>query len=239
MNFLDMIRDPHMDESSNNRKKLFYRNREDKARYVYETYSKFINGKVLDVGSDKCYLKKYLSGETQYIGIGLGGSPDIQVNLEEEKIPFPDSFFDCVLCLDVLEHLDNIHETFDELCRVSKKYIIISLPNAWATFYKLLRFGEYLPGQSTKFYGLPVERPADRHKWFFSASEAENFIKYRSGKNGYTVITIHYTGVGGEGKGVIAKIREVARTILVRDTININDLYVNTLWALIEKNCSH
>ncbi len=101
---------------------------------------------------------------------------DRYVDLERDKLPFPDNSFDCVLCLDVLEHIENIHEIFDELCRVTCRYVIVSLPNPWADFYNMLRFGDYDVDRPLKFYGLPLEPPEDRHKWFFSNEEAEKFI---------------------------------------------------------------
>lgn len=33
-----------------------------------------------------------------------------------------------------------------------------------------------------KFYGLPLDPPDDRHRWFFGPEEALNFIIYRANK---------------------------------------------------------
>ncbi len=48
-----------------------------------------------------------------------------------EKLPFPDNSFDVVICCEVLEHLPySIYEkSLKEIERVSKKYILISVPN--------------------------------------------------------------------------------------------------------------
>lgn len=100
---------------------FYYINRETKAKYIWLKYKRIFKGKILDVGADKCHIKRYLEKNTSYLGIGLGGNPDVSVDLEKEKIPFNDNSFDCVLCTDVLEHLENIHEIFDELCRVSSR----------------------------------------------------------------------------------------------------------------------
>lgn len=212
-----------------------YTDRQTKAKYVYLKYQPILKGRVLDVGADECYLKQYLPEDVEYWGIGLGGHPDRRVDLEREKIPFPDNSFDCVLCLDVLEHLENIHEVFDELCRVTRRYVIISLPNPWKDFYNMLRYGDYRPGQPMKFYGLPLERPEDRHKWFFSSEEAEKFILYRSGKNGMRLLQIDYEGTGGEGHGWRRLIRTIARSILFRRDLNWKALYWGPLWVVLEK----
>jgi ubiquinone/menaquinone biosynthesis C-methylase UbiE len=46
------------------------------------------------------------------------------------SLPFEDNSFDCVTCLEVIEHLPhNIYEiALKELTRISKKYVIISVP---------------------------------------------------------------------------------------------------------------
>ncbi|MDR3574626.1 MAG: methyltransferase domain-containing protein [Anaerolineaceae bacterium] len=119
------------------------------------------------MGADECQLRPYLKNTSSYTGIGLGGHPDLRINLEKEDIPFDNDSFDCVLYLDVLEHVVNIHHAFDDLCRVSKNYVIISLPNPWADMYEVLCHQDYQPGMPFKFYGLPVEPVEDRHKWFF------------------------------------------------------------------------
>jgi len=212
-----------------------YHDRESKAKYVYDRYKKFLEGRILDVGADQCYLKEYLGEESKYFGIGLGKAVDININLEKLKIPFKDSSFDCVLCLDVLEHLDNIYDVFDDICRVTKKYLIISLPNPHSIFWYYLMHGDYEENQHMKFYGLPVERPDDRHKWFFSTQEAKNFIKYRAHKNNMKIIQIDLEG------GCTPKTNIITRLILkfafkkyLRLLYNKN-LYSGTLWVVLKK----
>ena len=34
-------------------------------------------------------------------------------------------------------------------------------------------------GKFSKYYGLPLEKPKDRHRWFFSYDEAIEFAKFR------------------------------------------------------------
>ena len=167
-----------------------YTDRSSKAEYVWRKYRSILTGSILDVGADECHLKSHLDEDTSYLGIGLGGTPDRQVDLEN-GVPFPDNSFDCVLCLDVLEHLENIHDVFDELCRIAKKYVILSLPNPHMVLlnYKKAELN-YSDEQHIKFYGLPLEKPADRHRWFFSGEEACRFILYRAEKNGMQVIQL-------------------------------------------------
>jgi len=219
-----------------------YTDRETKARYVWLKYQLILKGRILDVGADKCHLERFLSEDTRYWGIGLGAFVDQEVDLEKENIPFPDDSFDCVLCLDVLEHLDNLHEVFDELCRVTQVYLIISLPNAWADHYSMLRLGEYAPNQPTKFYGLPLEPPPDRHKWFFSSGEAERFVLYRTGKNGLRVVQIDFENMGKERKSWRHLLRALGdlctRELPIRRDVGWKDLHAGTLWAVLRKERS-
>jgi len=48
--------------------------------------------------------------------------------LGQGRLPFNDQSFDIVLCSEVLEHLEIMDQAIDELFRVSKKTVIISLP---------------------------------------------------------------------------------------------------------------
>jgi hypothetical protein len=212
--------------------------RETKAKYVWLKYQSILErASILDVGADECHLRKHLPHSAKYWGIGLGGNPDQQVDLEKEKIPFPNRSYDCVLCLDVLEHIENIHEVFDELCRVSSKYVIVSLPNAWRDFYAMLRSGEHKPGQALKFYGLPLERPVDRHKWFFSNDEARFFVQHRAAKNNMIITQMDNQDVQREDDRPFMRYwRELARDFLFRKDLKMDNLYTGNLWAVLERN---
>lgn len=168
---------------------LTYYDRESKQKWVADKYSEILTGRILDVGADEGYIEKHLI-DAEYYCIGLGGKNPkvINLDLEKENIPFEDNYFDCAMCLDVLEHLENVHACFDELCRVSNEWLIVSLPNPYNDLLNYFRSGKYMNREKNmKFYGLPKERESDRHKWFFSALEAADFISYRAEKNGFAV----------------------------------------------------
>lgn len=210
-----------------------YYDRESKAQYVWDHYQSQLNGSILDVGADKCYLKKHLPNSDNYWGIGLGGNPDQIVDLEKDGIPFPDKSFDTVLCLDVLEHIDNPHHIFDELCRVSRKYVIISLPNPAGTFLSTAFAKQATKIQALKYYGLPAVPPNDRHKWFFSLPEAENFIRQKSSLNSIDVIRILYYDPNPSSGW--RTIRRKAIGFFLKFTFGLSIDYVTTgtIWALL------
>jgi SAM-dependent methyltransferase len=145
--------------------------RADRIRYLATAFAPFIGGKVLDVGCDQRTLKQ-LRPDLDYLGIDIGGTPDLRVDLEAtDRLPFDDRSFDTVICCDVLEHLDNLHHVFGELVRVARRSVLISLPNCWAAARQRVARGKGKIGH----YGLPGTPPADRHKWFFGLTEARDF----------------------------------------------------------------
>ena len=141
-----------------------------------------MNGKViLDLGCDQKVLK---SISRRYIGIDIYGNPDILANLEN-GIPLKNKSVDMVIAMNVLEHLENIHYLFDEMCRVSKEYIVIGLPNMYEWRFRLMYLlGKRISGK----YGLPLDPPTDRHRWLFSLDEARKFVHYKAEKNGFSVM---------------------------------------------------
>jgi len=214
-----------------------YANRKEKSRYLFLKYqSRLEKSSILDVGAGQSYLRDLLDQECTYLSVGKSDpSLDMDVDLEKENLPFENNSFDCVVCLDVLEHLENIHMVFDELCRVCRRTVIISLPNAYPVFWDMLRAGEFALGTPMKYYNLPVEPPRDRHKWFFSISEAKNFVQYRAEECGMKVLQMDTESYLSEGYGMKRLLRGWARRILIPKGIDRDDLFGRTLWAVLQK----
>ena len=53
-------------------------------------------------------------------------------------LPYKTNYFDLVLCTEVLEHLENPQKALLEIIRVSKKHVILSVPNE--PFFRLANF---------------------------------------------------------------------------------------------------
>ena len=144
-------------------------------------------GGVLDMGCRSGLLKTALeqrrSLDVRYTGVDLRFPAQIVADLNQ-NLPFVERAFDVVVALDVLEHTDDLHGAFDELCRVAKNYVVLMLPNGYELKGRIkFVFGFPLSGK----YGLPVEPPGDRHRWLFSFTEAREFVRVRGARNGFSV----------------------------------------------------
>ena len=210
-----------------------YIDRDGRNRYIAMEFKEYIGRAVLNVGGGGMHvMRKYLPPYVRYHEIDIFGAPDIRIDLEKDlPIPVEDNSYDTVICTDVLEHLDNMHKVVGELVRVSKRYIIISLPNPLESLMAALIASKF---QSTgKFYGLPRELPCDRHKWFFSAYEASQFLIHWAVKKNLVVrehFTIGYYGYTLKGK----IIRSIVGGLL--GSIARANLFVNAIWVVYEKN---
>lgn len=154
---------------------------------VIHAFPTIWQGSILDVGSRSGNFKEVLceyNPGIRYIGLDLYPPADIIANLEK-GLPFGDKTFDAVVALDVLEHTDDIHRAFNELCRITRQFVVINLPNA----YEMKGRIKFLLGRSlSRKYGLPSEPPRDRHHWLFSFSEARAFVRERAQRCGFEVI---------------------------------------------------
>ncbi len=103
---------------------------------IYHQLSEVLSvrpGSVLEIGPGpgifKILLKNYgVSVDTVDIDADL--NPDFVASADD--LPFSENSYDCVCAFQVLEHLPYAKAlmAFSEMARVSKKYVMISLPNA-------------------------------------------------------------------------------------------------------------
>jgi len=202
-----------------------FKTREARTTYLAEHYRPYLKGRILDVGCDQAVLKELIQ-DIDYFGIDVGGTPDLILDLETiQRLPFADDHFHCVVCSDVLEHLDNLHAMFVELVRVARSHLIISMPNCWNAARRPLSRGR----GHFLHYGLPVQRPGDRHKWFFSTSEAEAFLRSQAQHIGLDIVDLHTTE-----KPRSSLIRNLRRLRYPNQARYLNR-YAHTLWALLQK----
>ena len=106
--------------------------------FRYKYVKQYIIGEnILEVGSSDAYLKKIINNKNVVCSDII---PKHNVEVQNvEKLAFNDNSFDTVLCMEVLEHVDNPINALKELKRVNKKRLIISVPyEPWYTLWRLL-----------------------------------------------------------------------------------------------------
>ncbi|GMV95986.1 MAG: hypothetical protein AMXMBFR83_03550 [Phycisphaerae bacterium] len=202
---------------------------EERYAYVVATYADSLKGRVLDVGCDQGQLGRMLNGRVEYVGTDVGGLGDLRLDLDRiDRLPFEDAVFDCVVCTDVLEHLDRLHLVFEELVRVCRGRLIISLPNCWRVMRSRFRRGQGTP----RYYGLPPEPPPDRHKWFFNVADAVAFM--RAAERRLPVRVVEFRACEKPRRGARAVLR-LLRRLRYPDQMRYLNRYAGTLWTLLEK----
>jgi ubiquinone/menaquinone biosynthesis C-methylase UbiE len=127
-----------------NQKHFFSQLYDSKARF--NSYWHQINetlllapSKILEIGIGNKFVSKYLlERNMKVITLDIEESlkPDISGSIQ--SIPFKDNSFNLVICCELLEHLPyrNFKGALRELHRVSKKNIILSLPDV-TTVYRI------------------------------------------------------------------------------------------------------
>lgn len=162
-------------------KKILSRGRKDKIQSIANLFPDIFSKQVLDVGCGDCFLKEFIKSD--YIGVDKSGNPNVKLDISK-GLPFGDESFETVACFDVLEHLDNIHFGFNELCRVSKKYVIITLPNMYEWRFRIL----FLLGKPlSEKYKLSEQETLDRHRWIFPLEEARFFVEQKGKENSFEI----------------------------------------------------
>ena len=146
---------------------------------------------LLDIGCRDMILKNYLSGKFNYIGLDYTNNLDqsknfINHNLEN-GIPKIDNI-DIITAIDVLEHLENIHDTFSSLFLLAKKKIVIALPNMG--YYKF-RMHFFFTGSLSGKYNFSEKKIFDRHRWIPNYQSINYFIKANTPKE-WKIIEYNY-----------------------------------------------
>jgi len=131
---------------------------------------------LVDLGCRTMDLKPLLRDCSEYLGTDIvPGENVVQCDLEQGLPQFKTNSHDVVVALDVLEHLENCHKLLDEMIRVARKTVYVSLPNMYYISFRL-RF--LLKGNLSGKYSFPTKPVLDRHRWVLSYNEAVDFIDH-------------------------------------------------------------
>lgn len=109
-----------------------------------------------------------IENSKEAISLGKKLFPKAKIKLGSVyDLPFETNYFDLVLCTEVLEHLENPQEALLEIIRVSKKNIILSVPNE-----PIFRIANFLTGKYLSDFG---NSPGHINHW--STFSFINFVK--------------------------------------------------------------
>ena len=175
-----------MFDKYNSNRTIKYATREERNIAVSEIISDILpdSGNILNIGSGGQEFLKQSIPNYQIFDIDICGKADLIVDIETiDKFDFEDNEFDVVVALDLLEHIENFHSIIKEAYRCSRRFVVFSLPNPGTIFLRMIfnkrrrEHEKQLRGVYDKFYGLPLEKPLDRHKWYFSIDDVRELFE--------------------------------------------------------------
>ena len=154
--------------------KANYTGREGRNRFAASLLRRLIGKSILNIGGGgKRHLEKHLGSSYSVHEIDIVGDCDTNLDLDRvQRLPFDNNSFDICCAFDVLEHIESFHLVNKELFRIAKSEVIISLPNSAFEVLpnvfrnKPQRRPDLNRGTFSKFYGLPLIKPDDRHRWW-------------------------------------------------------------------------
>lgn len=90
--------------------------------FVAETVKRFdISGRILDIGAlDVNGCVRALFKGMDYTGLDMTAGENVDVVANAHELPFDDASFDCITCLEMLEHDNRPLETMAEIYRTLK-----------------------------------------------------------------------------------------------------------------------
>lgn len=170
-----------------------YLDRPDRNRFAAEQLGRSEIVSILNLGGGGArHLQESLASETISVyEVDMQGDCDLKINLDDlERLPFDDNSFDVVCAFDLLEHVENFHLLNNEMLRVAKDYVLISLPNCaaeilWNPLRNITQTApDFDRGTFSKFAGLPLKVPSDRHRWWIYFQDIIRFYYYLSIRSG-------------------------------------------------------
>lgn len=112
---------------------------------------------VLDVGCGRAYFLKLIRPDYQIAGIEITkvrvedcnqilGQNAVKLGNLDGRLDFKDGCYDTVVCMEVLEHLIDPQKTLQELVRISRKRVIITVPfNEKIQYIVCIHCAKYTP----------------------------------------------------------------------------------------------
>ena len=133
-----------------------------------------MRGRLVDVGARSRRLEQHLTNpDLEYLTSDIVPGYDLHIDLEA-PLKFDDDSFEIICALDVLEHVENIHEALAELFRITKYKLFLTIPNMACIYYRT-RF--FFKGELFKEYDLFPQHQGDRHRWLTIYPQIYRFME--------------------------------------------------------------
>lgn len=146
---------------------------------VFAEIEKEKHGSILDIGcgegqADKFFLRRDPSLQIVGLDVNSKALKEAKINCPQMKtkkanvyqLPFPTNSFDLVLCLEVLEHLEDPEETLRQIKKIGRNRAIITVPNE-----PLFSLASFLSGKYLKNLGRHPD-----HVQFWSKKKFEGLL---------------------------------------------------------------
>ena len=164
---------------------------------------------VLDVGCRDGLLRRLLPEHVQYSGCDLVAGEHVRYVGDVQSIAI-DDVFDCVIALDLLEHVDDIHALFDRLARLAGRALVVSLPNCY-DLKSRMRFA--LRGRLGGKYAFGPVPVVDRHRWIMGYDEIRRFYSAKASQLGFA-LDIHDLRYGDPGSWRLTSLLGLSSRVL-------------------------
>ena len=171
---------------------------------------------VLDIGCRNGVLGKTLARRAAgrplptYIGMDLDVHDDFAVAAVcdlSAGLPLHDGAVDMAIGLDVVEHLDDFQGGLEELTRVSRRYVAVTLPNIAHAIYR----AQFLRrGRVGAKYDLAYGYGKDRHRWLTVLPQTDASLRAFADERGLGLRSIHLP-LSGSRSGLFERAMSLMR----------------------------
>jgi 2-polyprenyl-3-methyl-5-hydroxy-6-metoxy-1,4-benzoquinol methylase len=159
----------------------YYKIQRRKIAEILSMFSLHPDGRILDIGCGDGFITRMIGRKTGAMMSGIeisssaaetsrkGGVECKVVNIDREKIPYPEGHFDAVFCGDIIEHVYDTEGLLENVRSVLKKdgYLIATVPNiaSWYNrgFLLIGMMPTWIESSSKTFTGNPMIKKGVGH----------------------------------------------------------------------------
>lgn len=193
------IGDPQVDKSHYFKNSYNSKGRFSSYWHQVDEIRSFADGDILEVGPGNHFVADYLQKRRYSVTtVDIDPNLDVDVVASVTDMPFEDNSFSVGACFEVLEHMpfSEAVEGLRELRRVSRDYVIVSVPDREHALWGRMR----LPfvGEIEWFFScprlIPLEKPQveDEHFWEIGIKKFElKKVKKSIKKVGFDIVNTY------------------------------------------------